>query len=578
MKTKQPKAAPENFLKTYRFPLLVLLLVPFLLYGYSITFTEYVLDDALVLSENNFVKKGFAGIWDILANETFTGFLGTQQNLVEGARYRPLSLVTFAVEYGFLGLNPQVSHFINVLLYALSALLLLRVLALFFPLEKNANAFYSIPFVATLLFVLHPVHTEVVANIKSRDEILCLLFSLATLYYSFRFVSTDNKLNAVASALFFLLAMLSKENAITFLAVVPLCIYFFTQLPTKKIIASIIPLAVTTVIYLIIRSNVLGFLFDSGKEVALLMNNPFLGTTQDEKFATIFYTLLLYIKLLFFPHPLTHDYYPYHIPIIEWSDPRAFLSLILYMALIVFAFRNFRNKSVVAFCILFFVVTISIVSNMFFAVGVFMAERFLYMPSVAFCLLIAYWCIHSVVQYEKRFPAVNYIAAILLVIFISGFSYKTIERVPVWKDTMSLNKSGAEVSVNSARAQQYYGYALYVEATKEKDRTKKQQLLDEALPYVNRALKIHPVYTDALTCKAGIVAAYYQLDGDLDKLLNEFYRIQLTNPVPFVDQYLNYLDNRADSGKLRNFYLNLGNALSQKGNRQKGNYYLNKAK
>jgi len=578
MKPKQQKLQPDEFLKTYRFPLLVLLLVPFILYGYSITFTEYVLDDALVLSENNFVKKGFSGIGDILGNETFTGFLGTQQTLVEGARYRPLSLVTFAIEYGFLGLNPQVSHFINVLLYALSAMLLLRVLALFFPLAKNGKAFLSIPFIAALLFVLHPVHTEVVANIKSRDEILCLLFSLAALYYSYRYVTNDKMQNAVAAAFCFLLAILAKENAVTFLAIIPLCIYFFTQLPSKKIFVSIIPLAITTIVYFIIRHNALGFLFDSGKEVTLLMNNPFLGTTQDEKFATIFYTLLLYIKLLFFPHPLTHDYYPYHIPILKWADPRAFMSLIIYLALIIYALRNIRNKSVYAFCILFFIITISIVSNMFFPVGVFMAERFLYMPSIAFCLMLAYAFVNAVPQLEKRIPMMRNIASALLVIIIVGFSYKTIARVPVWKDTMSLNKSGAEVSVNSARAQQYYGYALYVEATKETNAEKKKQLLDEALPYVNHALSIHPTYTDALTCKAGIVAAYYQLNRDLDKLLNEFYRIQMTNPVPFVDQYLNYLDNRADRAKLNNFYTNLGNGLKQKGNSEKGNYYLNKVR
>ena len=95
--------------------------------------------------------------------------------------------------------------------------------------------------------------------------------------------------------------------------------------------------------------------------------------------------------------------------------------------------------------------------------------------------------------------------------------------------------------------------------------------------YVDRALSIYPTYTDALTCKGGLLAGYYDLDRDLDKLLDGFYKIQMTNPISFVDTYLNYLDKRADRQKMNAFYQKIGADLKLKGNVVKGNYYLSKA-
>jgi protein O-mannosyl-transferase len=576
--TKKKKEIKQKNSVEYYILLALLFAIPFLLYGYSITFTEYVLDDKIVLSENKFVKVGLSGIIDILSNETFTGYFGEQKILVEGARYRPLSLVTFAIEYEFLGLNPQVSHLINVLLYALTGIILFRIFLLFFPAENNSPLVRSIPFIMSLLFLLHPIHTEVVANIKSRDEILCLLFSVCSLYFSYRLIISGKKYFAFLSTIVFLFALMAKENAITFITVIPMTFYFFSNLPKNKIVWSTAPLLISVVFYFILRNNALGFLFDSGKEANLLMNNPFLGTSTDEKFATIFYTLFLYLKLLFVPYPLTHDYYPYQIPILQWSNPKAFFSLFLFIGLLIFAIKNFSKKTVYSFCILFFIATISIVSNTVFPVGVFMAERFLYMPSVAFCLFIAFFISKQLPTYLKNIQLLQKIQIAMLLILTTGYSLITIARVPDWKNTMTLNKSGAAVSKNSARAQQFYGYALYTEATKETDRKKKLQLYNEANPYIDRALLIYPSYSDALTTKAGLLAGYYQLDNDLDKLLNGFYKIQLIKPIPFVDQYLSYIDNRADRSKLNNFYTRLGKSLIQKGNNSKGNYYLSKVR
>jgi len=154
-----PSAPP--FWSKFRLAGLTLFLAGFILYVYSVGF-DYVLDDKMVVSENNFTKKGFAGIKEILTTDSFQGFFGEQKNLIVGGRYRPLSIVTFAIEYQLFGLSTKVSHFVNVLLYGLTGLLLFRVLVMLFPIKKKTQWWRSLAFVSSLLFILHPLHTEVV--------------------------------------------------------------------------------------------------------------------------------------------------------------------------------------------------------------------------------------------------------------------------------------------------------------------------------------------------------------------------------------------------------------------------------
>ncbi len=577
-KPADSKAAfvPEpGFWKQYQFAALIAFILPFILYGYSITF-GYVLDDGVVLSENKFVKKGFAGIWDILSTESFTGYWGDQMSMVEGARYRPLSIVTFAMEFQFLGLNPKVSHFLNVLLYSLTGVLLLKILSLFFPLRKDGKWFLGVPFAASLLFIAHPVHTEAVANIKGRDEILSFLLALTTLYSCHQYISSGKKYLLPLSAVLFLLALLAKESAVTFLAAIPLTLYFFQSRDVKKLLSAFFPLLLAVIIYLFIRNEAIGYLLNDGREITSLMNNPFVGTTADEKYATIFYTLGLYVKLLFFPHPLTHDYYPYQIPIINWGDARAIIPLFFYLAITAYALIFFRRRTVASFCILYFITTLSIASNIVFNIGTFMNERFLYMPSLGFCILTAHWFTEKIPSMVKNNSWKIAVGLGVPVMVTAAFSAKTMLRVPDWKDILSLDSAAVKVSTNSARINCFYGYDLYLEAQKVSGE-EQLKLVDEATPYIERALKIYPKYPDALNAKAGLLALSYQNDNDLSKLLDAFYKVQMTHLVPFVDDYLNYLERvEADRSKLNEFYQRLGMALKKAGNVQKGEYYLKK--
>ncbi len=543
--------------KQHFLPAALLFIIGIALYAYSVTF-EYVLDDQIVLTNNSYTKKGVAGIKEILTTESMSGRFGGQQDLIVGARYRPLSIVTFALEYEFFGLQPFVSHLINVLLYGLLGVLLYRVLCQLFP--KKEQWFWSIPFLASLLFVVHPIHTEVVANVKGRDEIMTLIGALAALYYAIRYNDTGRFINLIVSGIVFFLALLSKENALTFIAIVPLSLYFFKKTSLKKITATLIPLLLASIAYLAIRYQVIGyFLSPDGKEITDIMNNPFYGLSVGEKMATVFYTLGLYIKLLFFPHPLTHDYYPYQIPILNWGDMRAIIPLVAYAGLGILALIGLKKKSILSYSILFYLATLSIVSNVPFTVGTFMNERFVFIPSIGFCLIVA-WLVKDKLPQWMNDSTGKMVGMGLIGLLLAGYSWKTIDRVPDWKNRLTLNLSGASASPNSARANCFLGTAIFEEEYRnETDRNKQKELIKEVAYFIDRALSIHPTYGSALIMHSGVVAEEYKFDRDLDKLLTEFYSIlQRKSHVPFVDQYTEYLIGKSDSKKLAGFCYKAG--------------------
>ena len=583
----------QGFWKRNLIPALILLALPFVLYASTLKF-GYVLDDQIVLYENDFVTTkivnqedggdwynpntwNMSGVWDILSEETFTGYLGEQKDLVEGGRYRPLSLVSFAIEYSIFGDNAGLFHLFNIIWYALLGLLIFRILSMLFP-SKDKRWYFAIPFIASILYMAHPIHTEAVANIKGRDEIMTFTLALLALYLSLRYVLQPKVFYLVASGLIFLLALLAKENAITFLAIIPMTIWTFSSVSIGQNVKVVIPLLLATIAYLAIRFQVIGYLLDSGKEITKLLNDPFIEMTGGEKYATIFYTLWRYIQLLFYPHPLTHDYYPYHIPKIGWADLRAIGPLFLYMGMTGYAvFKLWTKKAFPAYAILFFVITLSITSNMVVGVGTFMNERFAFMPSLGFTMLVAYWLVNYLPRKGNNWKSIRMASMILAGLLLAGYTYKTLDRVPDWKDGWTLNLSASKVSKNSARMNNFMGYEYYKMANATSDRELKRQYLDQATPYMDHALEIYPTYSDALNGKAGILAGYYGLDRDLTTLLNGFYQLLAVRNSTYIDSYLEYLNKRGANPELTNFYHHTGYTLFIENQRdlQRAAKYLN---
>ncbi len=556
---------PSGFWRQNWLPALLLVALAFALYGASIGF-GYVLDDEMVIHKNAFTMKGFGGLRDIFAHDSFMGYFQKKEQLflLEGGRYRPLSLATFAMEVGIFGKEntslPHISHFINILLYGLTGVLLYRILLGLFPLEENGRWFFSLPFIGAAIFVLHPLHSEAVANIKGRDEILALLGGLAALYASLKYFDTNRRsLWLWLSGGFLFFGMLAKENALTFVAVIPLTVWFCAKQPAGRVFTATLPLLAATFLFVIVRYKALGFMLDHGKASTDLMNNPFLGMAGGEKLATIFLTLGWYVKLLFVPHPLTHDYYPYHVPKVGWSDWRALASVALYVGMGVWALLNLRKRSIPAYAILFWLLTLSIVSNLFVTVGAFMNERFVFMPSVAFCILAAWFLARKTPEWFKGNPdRPTILAAGLAVAIVGFFGWRTFTRVPDWKNKLSLNASAVVASPNSARAQCFYAVALFDFSFKNlTDPTQRLALLDTMDYHLMRAVQINPKYSSAWQMVPGIAGGRFDAQRDLqraqggagpqmDRLFNDFDKALENSPYnihirKYVEEYVAYL-------------------------------------
>lgn len=472
-----------------RFMRILLIFVALALYGYSITF-DYTLDDALMISKNQFTLKGVNGIKEIFTNDAFAGFFGKEKQLVVGGRYRPLTHAMFAIEYEIFGLNPMVGHLLNVILYAILALLVFETLRLLLSNSSEYNNWIEfIPFTTTLLFIVHPLHSEVVVNIKGRDEIIALIGAMTSLFFSLRYALTNKSSFLVLSFIFFLIGLFSKENSITFIAVIPISLFIFYRSKLKTIIYVIIPILVAAAFFLYVRYLAIGFFMSSPQQTEIL-NNPFVNSTKTEEIATVFFTWLVYAKLLFFPHPLTHDYYPWHFEILNFSEPIVWFAILMVFILAFFTVKYFFKHQLISYGILFFALTFSIQSNLIFNIGTFMNERFVFTPILGWSLIVAY-------LFSKLSKNNNRLATISFILLSVAYSIKTFSRSLDWRDNLTLFTTDVRVSNNSAKCNVSAAEALIQAAEKQTDSLKKQQMFLQAYQYTLRAQKIHPTYFGA---------------------------------------------------------------------------------
>lgn len=559
--------------KKYALALTVITILPIALYWQTVTF-GYILDDKIVITDNAYTQEGFAGIWDIMTTESFQGYFGERKNLVQGNRYRPLSIMTFAVENGLWGNKPGISHSINILLYILTGWLLLRVLTNILPTSDRQVRYLSFAVATTLLYLSHPLHIEAVANIKGRDEIMAMLISLWCLWLSIRYHHQPGFVRLMSIGVVFFLGLLAKENTITFLAVIPLTLWCFKRSTAACLTKVTLTLLASTAIYLALRFTMAGVPSFS-QEITDVMNNPFYGMTIGERTATTFYTFFKYVQLLVIPYPLSHDYYPYAIPKVGWDDVRAIVALITHVVAALWSLWAIPRRSIPAYTILFYLLTFSIVSNVVINVGTFMNERFVYMASLGYAILLAYLLVDRLPQWAGKVG--HKVGFGLFVVIMLLYSVITIDRVPAWASALALNESAVVVSPGSARANSFMATALFNDFRAAPDKRQALPLLDEAEVYADRALQILPDYGNGNTMRLGIASERYKVDYQISPLLEDFERVIMVRPgIPFITEFMDYvIDRGAHTSELISFYDRIGNRfITEQNNPKAAIYYL----
>lgn len=491
---------------------IIIAVLAFLVYANTLTL-HFALDDRMVILESKYtIKGGWDSVKAIFTEDTFTGYFGSDHAIVAGGRYRPMSQLTYMIECQLFGKDirerigdlddyynlhngdheayfydtplPFVCHLMNLLYFILLCLILYEVLARIFPQYEGTKWYQSLAFIAVLLFAVHPIHTEAVANVKGRDEIFAMLGAVAALWCSLKYVDTRKWYWLVVSLLVFTFGIFSKENAITFLAVVPLALYYLQSENKRPIdyLITLIPILIGSVVFLIVRAKVLGSMMQPDM-TSNILNNPYVHSTRAEQIATTLITWGIYLKLLFFPHPLTHDYYPHQIAITDFSNPLVWLILVGCIALVGYAIWKLKKKTVPAFAILFFIITFSITSNLLFNVGTFMNERFVFVASAGFTLLVGWWLY---LLATAQTPVLQKTAVGITGIICLLFGIKTFTRNFTWMDDFTLFLTDVKTSDNSIKCNiSAGGSCLQIWKKSHKDRDKR-----DAYRYLDKALKL----------------------------------------------------------------------------------------
>ncbi len=586
----------------------VLVLIGLIFYSTSL-YNEYALDDAIIIHQNDDVLKGARGIKNIMSSDVYANFYRRMNasDQLTGGRYRPLSIVSFALEQEVIGtyrsgfydqvedlnkngkldegpvsytvqgqqdestsalttnqkviaappivqsnyeynayvdanadgkaqteecyhcwdlnknfkndasedlnkdgvfneIDCQVKgaflrHTNNVLLYELLIVLIYILCKSYFFKQQH-----DLAFLVALLFAVHPLHTEVVANVKSRDDIFSLMFIVLAFIMAFKFVNNKKTGHLLLFAIVSFLALLSKEYAVLMPLLLPIALYVFDHQSVQKksllllyalfvglgalmlvlaikqvfavnvlvfinvaalccylvgawllikrdaaqktLLTLMLSLHAVTLIYFIIRLAAVNMV--PGVVDSEILNNPFWLASGQEAFATKIYVLLDYFRLLIFPHPLVCDYSFDSIKYKQLSDVSVILSMLLYVVMIIMCWRLIKKRHATGFAILLFLVFLLPISNFIFPIGATMAERLLFHSSLGFAIALAWMIlkgIDALSAWSIKMKRTFLMSSLTLIVFLYGC--KTWERNWDWKNDVTLFLKDVKNAPNS---------------------------------------------------------------------------------------------------------------------------------
>ena len=417
---------------------------------YNTAFNYFSFDDGYISVNNPVQAKGLAAIPEIFTS-SYTSLKGSSIG------YRPITRLTFALEYQFTAdspYNPMISHIINTLLYALAIFLLYNVLR---RLLRKFNPWFI--FFIVLLFTAHPLHTEVVASLKNRDILLNFIFSFLAIKMFVNWADFKKTKYLIYGIISYFMALLSKETAIAHLAIFPIVLYYFTDMPLKKILIFTGGLIATATIAI----GVPVLFMPSFTRVYRLFENPI---AFEDNFLNViasgFYSLGWYLKLLIVPFPLRY-YYGYNmLPVVGFTNIWAILSFLAYAGMFIYAILNFKKKTFLSFVILYFLITISMYANIVMPVPGIVGDRFMFFPSLSFSMILV-WLTFKVfgvdVKGDSIKPIKLYVFILLAALLVAPYSYYVHIRNTHWRSEYKLYNSDMGHLWNSAKANQLFAQA-----------------------------------------------------------------------------------------------------------------------
>lgn len=463
---------------------LVLFVIAFLLYANTLGH-DFVWDDFDLIEGNPNIGKLDA---DELGRMFFSNFW---QGYQHAGYYRPLVTLSYHVQYNVFNGNPSGFHFANVMWNALLCVVIFWFVYLIF--DKAALAA-----VTALLFTLHPLHTENVAWISGRTDVLSTLWAMVSLSLYVCFRQKGNAFALLGALVAFLLALFAKESA----AFLPLIVVLLELPPLRALTtrgagdggprwaAPVGVLGSFAILawYAVLRAQALDTTLSSYRGYA----DGALGLV-----ALPLSVLAGYAGKLLFPFRLNAEW---DAPVPEsFAGLHVIVGLVILVAVVVAAFRYRRRPEVVLGAGLF-LFGVAPVLNII-PIGEISAERFLFFPSLGFALVLGAVFAPSLSARAAGRPTGRDLTWVL-VLLVVAYGARTVTRNPVWADEKTLFTATVAAAPDSPRAHVNLG-----------DVAMREGRLADTIVLYKKALEIDPDYTLALSNLAGVYVQQRQLDA-----------------------------------------------------------------
>lgn len=421
--------------------------------------------------------------------------------------YRPIPVFTFALEKmaNDNELNPATSHKINVLIFFLGACMLF-----FTIMQLKIPESFLIAFITTLLFIAHPIHSNVVSSLKNRDILLSFFFAISSIFLFLRFINSESSIRKSAylilSVVTFFFALISKMDSIWVLVAAPLLLINSSKktdwkpIITRVIIVAIIFLFVATIFKRMFISSLVELENVSDIDAILFTENPIIEATFLGKIYYIFVTLFYHFKFL--TVPFGYYYYfghkmigPPHI-----FQPYFILGIFTTIALLYIFFKTFKKNGIITMGLIFWGLSAFYCTNILRPVSGIVDPRLLYHTSAGFCFLLAGF-IYYISQKSSVISLFNFnvitkhkynLPIIFTTLIVLSYLPFTYSRNLDWQNIFSLIESDIPHLKNSFQANRIATFH-YIEGTKfENDRNERDILAYKGLQTSINAIKVDP--------------------------------------------------------------------------------------
>jgi len=379
----------------------LIIILGFIIYANSLN-GQLLWDDEFLVEQNLYIRD-WSHLADIFTRDIWAGSGQPLYNY-----YRPLHILSYVIDYSLWGLNAFGYHLTNVILHILVALCVYWFITVLYN-----NKLLSL--LTSILFLIHPIQTETVASVSVRGDSIAALFMLLCLIFYIK-AHGGSRISFYILTLFsYILALLTKESCLILPALLLLYHYTFKRRIRPGVF---IPITAIACGYLFLRSVAL-------KSVLL---SPAWFATASDRIPGFFVAMTNYIKLLILPF---HLHVEYGNLLFNITDPSAILGIIICFSVLTYAFIKRRNSGIIFFSIAWFFVSLLPVSNLY-PVGLYMAEHYLYFPSIGIFLLVAYGASNLLKVRNHRS-----ITAAFLLCLIAFYSSLTVIQNNYWREPIA---------------------------------------------------------------------------------------------------------------------------------------------